>query len=135
MSIRPSAASAMVFTIKNGCVFSSALIVVYWENYAVRIWETVRDLYALEVDGTCGIPAMIGAIQTLRSCPLAQSCACSCNRRCFHRIRPFRPFPKPGSTAQLRYGRIKFSSCCSTRRRLIRDCCGNAYMATFRFQC
>ena len=27
-------------------------------------WETVRDLYALEVDGTCGIPAMIGAIQT-----------------------------------------------------------------------
>jgi hypothetical protein len=27
-------------------------------------WETVRELYALEVDGTCAIPAMIGAIQT-----------------------------------------------------------------------
>lgn len=27
-------------------------------------WETVRDLYSFEVDGTCGIPAMIGAIQT-----------------------------------------------------------------------
>jgi hypothetical protein len=27
-------------------------------------WETVRDLYALEVDGTCGISAMIGALLT-----------------------------------------------------------------------
>ena len=27
-------------------------------------WETVRDLYALEVDGNCGIPAMLSAIQT-----------------------------------------------------------------------
>jgi hypothetical protein len=27
-------------------------------------WETILDLYALEVDGTCGTPAMIGAVQT-----------------------------------------------------------------------
>ena len=27
-------------------------------------WETVRHVYALEVDGECGIPAMIGAVQT-----------------------------------------------------------------------
>jgi len=27
-------------------------------------WETVRYVYALEVDGDCGVPAMIGAVQT-----------------------------------------------------------------------
>jgi hypothetical protein len=27
-------------------------------------WETIRDLYALEVDGDCGMPAMIGAVQS-----------------------------------------------------------------------
>ncbi len=27
-------------------------------------WETVRDVYALEVDGDSGIPAMVGAVQT-----------------------------------------------------------------------
>jgi hypothetical protein len=27
-------------------------------------WETIRDVYALEVDGDCGMPAMIGAVQT-----------------------------------------------------------------------
>ena len=27
-------------------------------------WETVRDVYAIEVDGECGIPAMVGAVQT-----------------------------------------------------------------------
>ena len=30
-------------------------------------WETVRDVYALEVDGDCGVPAMIGAVQTFGS--------------------------------------------------------------------
>jgi hypothetical protein len=27
-------------------------------------WETVRDVYALEVDGDSGVPAMVGAVQT-----------------------------------------------------------------------
>jgi hypothetical protein len=27
-------------------------------------WETIRDVYALEVDGDVGMPAMIGAVQT-----------------------------------------------------------------------
>ena len=30
-------------------------------------WETVRDVYALEVDGDCGVPAMIGAVQSFGS--------------------------------------------------------------------
>jgi hypothetical protein len=27
-------------------------------------WETVREVYALEVDGDCGVPGLIGAVQT-----------------------------------------------------------------------
>jgi hypothetical protein len=27
-------------------------------------WETVREVYAMEVDGECGTPAMVGAVQT-----------------------------------------------------------------------
>ena len=27
-------------------------------------WETIRDLYGREVDGDCGMPAMIAAVQT-----------------------------------------------------------------------
>jgi hypothetical protein len=34
------------------------------EKLCHAAWETVGDLYAFEVDGTCGKPAMIGAIQT-----------------------------------------------------------------------
>ena len=30
-------------------------------------WETLRDVYALEVDGDCGVPAMIAAVQTFGS--------------------------------------------------------------------
>jgi hypothetical protein len=30
-------------------------------------WETVRYVYALEVDSDCGVPAMIGAVQTFGS--------------------------------------------------------------------
>jgi len=27
-------------------------------------WETVQEVYAKEVDGDCGVPAMVGAVQT-----------------------------------------------------------------------
>lgn len=40
------------------------MIAVYWEKFCRATWDIVRDLYALEIDRTCRIPAMIGAIQT-----------------------------------------------------------------------
>lgn len=49
---------------RSGCVFISGTTGSYWVRLYRAAYDTVCYVFKLEIDADCGVPAMIGAVQT-----------------------------------------------------------------------